>query len=94
MHDYNPLTKYTITLASGCTVNYSDRLVIVFTFEIYVFTKNNILIYLFFRWIYSHSSEVYTLDKHSYTLYNLYFRPFNFTITFHDDKKMKMRTSV
>ena len=62
------MTKYTIALASRCTVHYNDRLAIVFSSEIEIFAKNNILIYIFFRHIYSQNSEVYTLDKRSYVL--------------------------
>ena len=42
--NYNPLmTKYAIALASHCAVHYNDRLAIVFTCEIEIFAKNNIL---------------------------------------------------
>ena len=85
--NYNSLTKYAIALASCCAAHYSDKLVIVFTFKIYIFAKNKIFIYLFFRYIYSLNSEVHTLDKHSYTLCNRYLRSFNFTIIFHNYKK-------
>ena len=61
--NYNPLIKYTITMAS---------------FDIYV---------VFLWHIYSHNSQVYTLDKTSDAACNLYLNPFNFTIIFHDDKK-------
>ena len=82
--NYKPLmTKYTIALASCCAVHYNDRLAIVFNCEIEIFAKNNSLIYIFFRRIYSHNSEAYTLDKRSY----LCLRPFNCTIIFHDNKK-------
>ena len=71
----NSLTKYTIALTSLWTVHYNDRLVKVFTFEIEIFTKNDILIYIFFRRTYSHSSKgsyafmLYALR--SYALYAL-----------------------
>ena len=42
-------------------------LVIVFAFEILIFTKNNIFIYIFFRHFHSHNSEIYTSD-HVHTL--------------------------
>ena len=81
------MTKYTIVLVSCGPVHYNGSLAIVLTFEIAIFTKNNIFIYIFFWCVYSHNSEVYTLDKPSDALYNLCLRPFNFTIIFHDDKK-------
>ena len=85
--NYNPLTKYTIALASPSAVHYNGSLAIVFTFEIAIFTKNNIFIYIFFQRIYSHNSEVCTLDKPFDALCNICLRSFNFTIIFHDDKK-------
>ena len=59
--NYNPLTKYTAALVSRGAIH-NGSLVIVFTFEIVIFTKSNIFIYVFFRRIYSHNSEIYILD--------------------------------
>ena len=54
------MTRYTIALPSCGAVHFN---VVHFnvTLEIVIFTKNNIFIYIFFRYIYSHNSEVYTL---------------------------------
>ena len=54
---HTEIVNYTVALASCAgTVHYNGSLVIVFMF-IYSF-----IIYIFFQCIYSHSSEVYTLD--------------------------------
>ena len=58
--NYNPLIKYIIALASRYAVHYNDRLAIVFTFEIEIFTKSNILIYIFFD-VYIHTILKYIL---------------------------------
>ena len=60
---YNPLTKYTIALASRGTVHYNGSLAIVLKLRF----KKKEFIYIFFRCFYSHNFEVYTLD-HVYTL--------------------------
>ena len=64
------MTKYTVALASRGAIH-NGSLVIVFTFENVIFTKNNIFIFIFFRRLYSHNSEVYTLDKPSDAACNL-----------------------
>ena len=56
-------------LASRGTIHNGN--LIVLTFEIVIFTKNNIFIYIFFQHIYSHNSQVYILDKPSDAPYNL-----------------------
>ena len=65
------MTKYAIALASGGAVHYNGSLVIAFIFEIVIFTKNNIFIYIFFQHIYSHNFEVYTLD-HDFMTFRLH----------------------
>ena len=56
-------------LASRGTIHNGN--LIVLTFEIVIFTKNNIFIYIFFQRIYSHNSQVHNLDKPSDAPYNL-----------------------
>ena len=57
------MTRYTIAFPSCGAAHFNVGLVIVFTLEIVIFTKNNIFIYIFFRHIFSHNSEVYTLAQ-------------------------------
>ena len=58
--NYNPFTKYTIALASHGAVHYNGSLVIVFTFEIVIFKKYSIFIYIFFD-VYIHTVLKYIL---------------------------------